>query len=174
WAVLRCEEPAGYLEEHDSEVEAGGKNAKSGHIGFQLDGHGGKNRCDVVPVDSVDHPRNNQRPKCAAVGHVSQQMLRQAPTRFSYSGSDNSSIDAGQSIHDALSRRTLSMKRSGSLLLRHFSRPSVLVFSRGPRNSNRLIMARIHLCAEILSPYRKRGDVLERQSSARQYGLCLN
>src|SRR3989442_2029449 len=42
------------------------------------------------------------------------------------------------------------------------------------RNSNRLIMARIHLCAEILSSYRKRGDVLERQNSARQYGLCLN
>src|SRR5438093_4258095 len=89
-----CEEPAGYLEEHESEEEARGENAKSRHIGFQLDGHWGKNGRDVVPVDSVHHPRDNQLPKCAALGHVSQQMLRQVPTRFSYSGSDNSSIDA--------------------------------------------------------------------------------
>ena len=89
-----CEEPAGYLEEHESEEEARGENAKSRHIGFQLDGHWGKNGRDVVPVDSVHHPRDNQLPKCAAVGHVSQQMLQQVPTRFSYSGSDNSSIDA--------------------------------------------------------------------------------
>jgi len=126
-----CEEPAGYLEEHESEEEARGENAKSRHIGFQLDGHWGKNGRDVVPVDSVHHPRDNQLPKCAAVGHVSQQMLQQVPTRFSYGGSDNSSIDAGQSIHNALSRRTLSMKRSGSLLLWHFSRRSALVFFGG-------------------------------------------
>ena len=37
-----CEEPAGYLEEHESEEEARGENAKSRHIGFQLEGHGAK------------------------------------------------------------------------------------------------------------------------------------